>query len=73
MTDIVIPYQPTNGIDCDEKYISYKKELLQVKINGANEDMIVAACEQFGDKTDDEVQKTHVQLYNILIFLIICR
>ena len=27
----------------------------QVKINGANEDMIIAACEQFGDKSDDEV------------------
>jgi len=29
--------------------------IAQVKINGANEDMIVAACEQFGDKSDDEV------------------
>merc|ERR1719260_418050 len=27
----------------------------QVKINGASEDMIVAACEQFGDKSDEEV------------------
>ena len=73
MTDIVIPYQPTNGIDCDEKYISYKKLFSQVKINGANEDMIVAACEQFGDKTDEEVKKTHRQLYNILLFNPHCR
>merc|ERR1719500_1183406 len=29
--------------------------IAQVKINGANEDMIIAACEQFGDKSDDEV------------------
>jgi len=29
--------------------------IAQVKINGANEDMIVAACEQFGDKSDEEV------------------
>ena len=28
-----------------------------MKINGANEDMIVAACEQFGDKSDEEVTK----------------
>ena len=31
--------------------------LTEVKINGANEDMIVAACEQFGDKSDEEVTK----------------
>ena len=38
-----------------------------MKINGANEDMIVAACEQFGDKTDDEVQKHKHK--NILVML----
>ena len=28
---------------------------LQVKINGQNEEMLRAAIEQFGDKTEDEI------------------
>ena len=29
--------------------------MFQVKINGQNEEMLRAAIEQFGDKTDDEI------------------
>ena len=34
--------------------LTYKKNF-QVKINGQNEEMLRAAIEQFGDKTDDEI------------------
>ena len=37
----------------------------QVKINGQNEEMLRAAIEQFGDKTDDEIAFGK----NIYIFL----
>ena len=40
-----------------EKWSQNHLILTEVKINGANEDMIVAACEQFGDKSDEEVTK----------------
>ena len=31
--------------------------ILQVKINGSNEEMLRAAAEQFGDKTVDEIMQ----------------
>ena len=37
-----------------EILLTYKKNF-QVKINGQNEEMLRAAIEQFGDKTDDEI------------------
>ena len=37
--------------------------MFQVKINGQNEEMLRAAIEQFGDKTDDEIAFGNIFFY----------
>ena len=50
----------------DMKILFFTSEIFfQVKINGQNEEMLRAAIEQFGDKTDDEIAFGK----NIYIFL----
>ena len=42
--------------------LTYEK-IFQVKINGQNEEMLRAAIEQFGDKTDDEIAFGNIFFY----------
>ena len=41
--------------------------MFQVKINGQNEEMLRAAIEQFGDKTDDEIAFGNI--FSVYFFL----